>query len=146
MVFHGEELLVHRPTPKLENHPLSSVRDCLFNMFAATLHTGGRSSLRNLKTRHAVVTGTHKHCTFNLTNVFIIEFHTFSFSINCTVLHPLSILFSSLVWDTHNEETWAQRQYSLTPANLNYFILAAVHEVTEFQPPKDSMLNECITW
>jgi len=34
-------------------------RDCLFNIFAATLHTEGRSSIRNLRTRDAVVTGTH---------------------------------------------------------------------------------------
>jgi hypothetical protein len=39
--------------------PLSAVRDLLFNIFAATLHIGGRSSIRNLRTRHAVVTGTH---------------------------------------------------------------------------------------
>jgi hypothetical protein len=57
--FYGEELLAPRPTPKLEDHPLSAVRDCLFNIFAATLHIGGRSSIRNLRTRHAVVTGTH---------------------------------------------------------------------------------------
>jgi len=38
---------------------LSAVHDCLFNLFAATLHKGGRSSIRNLRTRHAVVTGTH---------------------------------------------------------------------------------------
>jgi hypothetical protein len=44
---------------KLEKHPLSSVRDCLFNVFSATLHIGCRSSIRNLRTRHAVVTGTH---------------------------------------------------------------------------------------
>jgi len=50
-VFYGEELLAPRPTPKLENHPLSVVRDCLF---VATIHIGGRSSIR-----HAVVTGTH---------------------------------------------------------------------------------------
>jgi hypothetical protein len=36
--FYGEELLAPRPTPKLEDHPLSAVRDCLFNVFAATLH------------------------------------------------------------------------------------------------------------
>jgi hypothetical protein len=54
--FHGEELLAPRPTPKLEDHPLSTVRDCLFNLFAAALHIGGRSSIRNLRTRHAVVT------------------------------------------------------------------------------------------
>jgi hypothetical protein len=56
--FHGEELLAPRPTPKLEDHSLSAVRNCLFNIFAATLHIGGRSSIRNLRTRHAVVTGT----------------------------------------------------------------------------------------
>jgi hypothetical protein len=33
-----EELLATRPTPKLEDHPLSAVRDWLFNVFAATLH------------------------------------------------------------------------------------------------------------
>jgi hypothetical protein len=38
---------------------MSAVRDCLFSIFAATLHTGGRSSIRNLKTCNAVVTGTH---------------------------------------------------------------------------------------
>ena len=39
-------------SPKLENHPLSAVRDCLFNI-------GGRSSVRNMRRRHTVVTGTH---------------------------------------------------------------------------------------
>ena len=57
--FHREALLASRPTPKLEDHPLSAVRDCSFNLFEATLHIGGRSSIRNLRTRHAVVTGTH---------------------------------------------------------------------------------------
>ena len=36
--FYSEELLAYRPTPKLEDHPLSAVRDCLFNIFSATLH------------------------------------------------------------------------------------------------------------
>jgi len=57
--FDGEELLATRPTVKLEDRPLSAVRDCLFNIFGATLHIGGRSYFRNLRTRHAVVTGTH---------------------------------------------------------------------------------------
>jgi len=48
-------LLASRPTTKLEDHPLSSVYDCLFSLYAATLHIGGRSSIRNLRTRHAVV-------------------------------------------------------------------------------------------
>jgi len=35
--IYGEGLSAPRPTPKLEDHPLSAVRDCLFNIFAATL-------------------------------------------------------------------------------------------------------------
>jgi len=60
--FYGEELEElsgPRPTPKLEGHPLSAVRECLFSIFAATLRIGGRSSIRSLRTRHFVVTGTH---------------------------------------------------------------------------------------
>ena len=59
--FCGEELLVPRLTPKLEAHPLSAFRYRLFNRPAATLHIEGRSSIRNLRTRHAVVTRTHIH-------------------------------------------------------------------------------------
>jgi hypothetical protein len=57
--FHREELSAPRPTPRLEDHPLPVVRDCLFEIFAATLHIGGRPSTRNLRTLHVVVTGTH---------------------------------------------------------------------------------------
>jgi hypothetical protein len=38
---------------------VSAVRDCLFTTFAATLHIGGRSSIRYLRTRLAMVIGTH---------------------------------------------------------------------------------------
>jgi hypothetical protein len=41
ILFYGEELLAPRPTRKQEDHPLSAVRDCLFNVFAATLHNWG---------------------------------------------------------------------------------------------------------
>jgi len=57
--FYREGLLAPRPIPKLEDHPSSALRDYLFNLFAATLLIGGRSSIRNLRTRHAVVTETH---------------------------------------------------------------------------------------
>ena len=57
--LYGEELLAPRPTLKLEDHHLSTVRDCLFNIFAATLHVGGHSSNCNLSTCHGAVTGTH---------------------------------------------------------------------------------------
>jgi hypothetical protein len=38
LIFYGEQLLAPRPTHKLEDHPLSAVRDCSFNIFSATLH------------------------------------------------------------------------------------------------------------
>jgi hypothetical protein len=56
--FYGEELLAPRQTHRPEDHPLSATRDCLFNILAVTLHIGGGSSIRNLRTRHAVVTET----------------------------------------------------------------------------------------
>ena len=56
--FYREGFLAPRPTAKQENHPSSAVRDCLFNLLAATLLIGGRSSIRNLRTRQAVVIGT----------------------------------------------------------------------------------------
>jgi hypothetical protein len=38
LIFYGKKFSAPRPTPKLENRPLSAVRDCLFNIFAVTLH------------------------------------------------------------------------------------------------------------
>jgi hypothetical protein len=38
LIFYGEELLAPRPTPKLEDQPLSAVRDCLYSIFAAAFH------------------------------------------------------------------------------------------------------------
>jgi hypothetical protein len=43
IVFYG--LLAPRPTPKLEGHPLSAVRVCLFNIFTATLRIWRPSTL-----------------------------------------------------------------------------------------------------
>jgi len=56
--LYSEELLAPHQTLKLEDHHLT-VCDCLFNIFSATLHTGGHSSIRNLRTCHAAVTGTN---------------------------------------------------------------------------------------
>jgi len=72
-VFYGEELLAPRPTPKLEDHPVSVVHDCLFNIFAATLLIGRRSSICNPRTRHAMVTGTHlSHGWIQLQNTILL--------------------------------------------------------------------------
>ena len=45
--------------PKLEDLLFSTVRDCLINIFASTLHIESLSSIRNLTTRHTMVAGTH---------------------------------------------------------------------------------------
>jgi hypothetical protein len=55
--FKGEEFVAPGPTPKLEDTPMSAVRECLFNIFAANIHIGGRCSIRHRGTPHAVVTG-----------------------------------------------------------------------------------------
>ena len=80
-MFYREGLLAPRPTPKLEDHPLSAVHDFLFNLFAATLHKGGRSSIRNLRTRHAVVTGTHYTRRTNTTVAVNVRFRLLFFSL-----------------------------------------------------------------
>jgi hypothetical protein len=48
LIFYGEELLALRPNSKLEDHPLPAVRDCIFNVFTATLNIGGRSFIPTL--------------------------------------------------------------------------------------------------
>jgi hypothetical protein len=85
--FYGEQLSASRPTPKLEDHSLSAVRHCLFNIFAATIHTGGRSSIRNLRTRHAVVTGTH------LSRLPPAYFPTFLSSLSTILFAGILVLF-----------------------------------------------------
>jgi len=55
LILYGEDLLVPHPTLKLEDNLFSAVHNCLFNIFAATLHNW-RTYIRNLRTCHAVVT------------------------------------------------------------------------------------------
>ena len=47
------------PKPQAGGRPLVGCPRLLIQFLAATLLIGGRSSIRNLRTRHAVVTGTH---------------------------------------------------------------------------------------
>jgi hypothetical protein len=60
VIFYVEELVAPRPTPKLEDHPfrLSATAYSMYSRLPSI--SGGRSSsIRNLRTRHAVVTGRH---------------------------------------------------------------------------------------
>jgi hypothetical protein len=52
-------LFTPHPNPKLEYYLMLAVHDCLFNIFTATLHIVGHSSICNPRTCHAVVSGFH---------------------------------------------------------------------------------------
>jgi hypothetical protein len=53
LIFYGKDSV---SPPKVEDHTLSAVRDCLFNVFAATLYFWRPFTVRNLRTRNAVET------------------------------------------------------------------------------------------
>jgi len=59
-MFYSEELLASLSPTKPDNPPLSAVSDCLFDMFAATLHLRrpSASSFRSVRKRRALMTGT----------------------------------------------------------------------------------------
>jgi len=88
--FYGEQLTEPSPIPKLEDHTLSAVRDCLCNIFAVTLHTGDRSSSRNVRTRHAVVTGNRlsRDCYYYGNNVVS---HTENFFFNANSIRMVGM-------------------------------------------------------
>jgi hypothetical protein len=45
LFFDGEELTAPRLTPTLEEYPLSAVRDCLSNLFAAKVKGKGKGKV-----------------------------------------------------------------------------------------------------
>jgi hypothetical protein len=64
-------------TPKLEDHSLLAVRDCSFNIFAATLHIWRPFWFITLRSRSAVAPETHG--IFNRLELFAFERSIFSF-------------------------------------------------------------------
>ena len=84
--FYGEELSALRSTLKVEDHSLSAVSDCLFNISAGALHIAGRSSIRSLRTRHAVVTWTH-----------IYHGYFMPFEHYCSVLNFINFILCTLI-------------------------------------------------
>jgi hypothetical protein len=102
--FYDEELLASRPTPKLENHPLSAVPNCLFNIFAATFHITGHSSICNQRMCHAVVTGTHlsRHIPKLLVqNTFQYYSSINGYDFQKSLLFRIAIQNSKGIWHPH---------------------------------------------
>ncbi|PNF20414.1 hypothetical protein B7P43_G08141, partial [Cryptotermes secundus] len=48
---------INPPNPKLQDHPLSTVRDCLFNIFAATLHSRACSTNGEQRNAYRILLG-----------------------------------------------------------------------------------------
>ena len=120
--FYGEELSEPLPSLKLEEHPLSAVRGCLFNVIAATFHIGGRSSIHNLRTLHAVVTGTH--LSLSLTNNPL-QKNCRNYIRACeryiTRVHPWIPLITfniSAIWGTRAETFQISAFWGVTPRTL----------------------------
>jgi hypothetical protein len=55
IMFLGEELLVLRPTPNLDKHPLSAVRYCLFKFAATNPYMAAVFSVLNKRRFHVMV-------------------------------------------------------------------------------------------
>ena len=68
---------------------MSAVRDWLFDIFAAALRIGGRSSIHNLRTRHAMERGTHFPSSLLSKNIKI--------AINITIILPV-VLYGCETW------------------------------------------------
>jgi hypothetical protein len=107
--FYGEELL-HRLTPKLEDHPLLTVCECLFIIFIATPHIGGRSSVYNLRTRYVAVTRTHisqdrKVMRINTTLLTLVHIQIMAYVFN---IKSSIFVFSFNIRDreSHLHKTW----------------------------------------
>jgi hypothetical protein len=83
-MIHTKLVVSTSPKPKLEDNTLSAIRNCVFHIFAATLHTGGPSSIRNLRTRHAVV----------ITIQGIKASDTTSAAKHCTILSPTLVMYT----------------------------------------------------
>jgi hypothetical protein len=105
LCFNREELLAPHPTTNLEDHPLSAVRDCLFNIFTAILHIGGHSSIRNLRMHHALVQGLTYHMGTVWNNSYNTEEYTKIPKYNCNSPVKKTSTFNSNCTDIWMSET-----------------------------------------
>ena len=77
---------------------MSAVPGYLLDIFAATLHIGGLPTIRNLRTRHAVVTGTHLSWTIIIqciTNISVLFNHNNKALINNYLWKTARLYFAS---------------------------------------------------
>lgn len=100
-IFYGEELSAAPcPTPKLGDHPLSAVCDCLFNKFASTIHIGCCFSTCNLRMCHC--------CGDNVHNTLIWKYYSSIFVAwlvlweVCFLVHNIIIVFDLHINGTQN--------------------------------------------
>ena len=93
--FYVEGLLTPRPNPKLEDRPLSALRDCLFNTSAAPLYIGGHSSIRNMRTHITVVTGPTHDIHFHNTSLLPPWLFFESLILKKEALHPSKLRSSN---------------------------------------------------
>ena len=98
--------------PELEDHPLPTVRNRLFNIFAGTLHNGGRSSNRNMRTRHAVVTGTQGLLLLNILKA-VVSHSIISVLVGRKIMCRTQLGEQS-VPDQQNEEELGFSQFTVT--------------------------------
>jgi uncharacterized protein YcgL (UPF0745 family) len=67
--FKYQNLSAPPPTPKLEGHPLSAVRDCLLNISEATLRVWTTSPPSENQER--MYCGTRKHTSWHLVETYV---------------------------------------------------------------------------
>lgn len=75
--FKGEMLLTPHPTPKLQDHPLLAVSDCLFNIFTATSISGG--CLLHLQSEDSTRHGDTDSDYFSTSGKYNYNFYSYNF-------------------------------------------------------------------
>jgi hypothetical protein len=88
--FYGEELLAPRPTPQAGGQPLAGCPRLLIQYIRSYPPHWGRSSIRNLRTRHAVVTGTHLQRAEGLLYLFTKRLIFVNLGMNITTVEATS--------------------------------------------------------
>jgi len=118
-------LLAPRPTPKLEDHPSSAVRGCLFNLFSATLHVGGRfSPFSRLLFIYCLlfITAKRAFITVKFTRTFHAFPNRFTWPVYALVHQPVTCSTEACVGPTIDlENPWFYRIFRPWPGHCAYW-------------------------